>query len=137
MSSEPPQPTFDPQVVRDLLEMFGDPALVVKVIRLFLEEAPKQVDAVAQGVSHGVLQEVRRSAHTLKSSAASVGAKHLSELSARVEELTKAQRMDDVLPLVEPLRSSLDQVREILATEAARLAPSSGSGGSVGPPTIE
>jgi HPt (histidine-containing phosphotransfer) domain-containing protein len=106
------------------------------VIRLFLEEAPRQVDAVSEGLARGEQEEVRRSAHSLKSSAASVGAKDLSERSAKVEELTKARRLDDVLPLIEPLRSSLDQVSELLAAEAARLAPSS-AGGSVTPPGMQ
>ena len=133
---EPRSPVFDPKVVADLLETFGDPALVVKVIRLFLDEAPRQVNAVAEGLSRGEPEEVRRSAHSLKSSAISIGAKDLSERSAKVEELTKAGRLDDVLPLLEPLRGSLERVSAVLAGEAARLA-SSGAGGSVTPQDIQ
>jgi HPt (histidine-containing phosphotransfer) domain-containing protein len=136
MSTEQHDPVFDPEVIRGMLEMFGDPAPVVKVIHLFLEEAPRQVDAVAEALSRGEPEEVRRSAHSLKSSAASLGARDLSERSAKVEELTKAGRIDDVHPLLEPLRNSLEQSSAILASEATRLDPSSG-GGSFTPPTME
>jgi HPt (histidine-containing phosphotransfer) domain-containing protein len=125
VSTEPHDPGFDPHVIRGMLEMFGDPAPVVKVIRLFLEEAPRQVAAVAEGLSRGEPEEVRRSAHSLKSSAASLGAKDLSERSANVEALTKAGRLDDVHPMLEPLRTSLEEVSATLASEAARLDPSS------------
>jgi HPt (histidine-containing phosphotransfer) domain-containing protein len=124
MPSESSTPVFDPQVVRGLLETFGDPAPVVKVIRLFVKEAPGQVEAVAKGVSRGDQEEVRRAAHSLKSSAASVGARELSALSAKVEELAKAQRMDDVFPLVEPLGNSLAMTSAALGDEAARLVQS-------------
>ena len=136
MSTEPHDPIFDPQVIRGMLEMFGDPEPVAKVIHLFLEEAPRLLDAVAAGLSRGEPEEVRRCAHSLKSSAASVGAKDLSELSAKVEELTRAQRMDEVRPLIEPLRRSLDQVAAILASEAERLDPPS-AGGSFARPAME
>src|SRR5690242_17061101 len=108
MASEHDDPAFDSQVIRGMLEMFGDPAPVVQVIRLFLKEAPKQVEGVAEGLSRGELEEVRRSAHSLKSSAASLGARDLSERSARIEELVKTGRVDDVHPLIEPLRGSLE-----------------------------
>jgi HPt (histidine-containing phosphotransfer) domain-containing protein len=128
MSTESQDPVFDPQVIRGMLEMFGDPAPVVQVIRLFLEEAPKQVDALAEALSGGEPEEARRAAHSLKSSAASLGARDLSERSALVEELTKAGRIDDVRPLVEPLRGSLENVSAILASEAQRLDSSSAGG---------
>jgi HPt (histidine-containing phosphotransfer) domain-containing protein len=136
MSTEQHDPIFDPQVIRGMLEMFGDPAPVVKVIRLFLEEAPRQVDAVVEGLSRGEAEEVRRSAHSLKSSAASLGARDLSERSAKIEELTRAGRIDDVHPLLEPLRGSLQKTSASLAGEAERLDRSS-AGGSFASPAME
>jgi HPt (histidine-containing phosphotransfer) domain-containing protein len=136
MSAEPHDPVFDPQVIRGMLEIFGDPAPVVKVIHLFLQEAPRQVDTMTEGLSRGEPEEIRRAAHSLKSSAASLGAKDLSELSAKVEELTRAQRMDDVRPLIERLRRSLDQVTAVLTSEAERLDPPS-AGGSFARPAME
>jgi HPt (histidine-containing phosphotransfer) domain-containing protein len=136
MSSEPRDPGFDPQVINGMLETFGDPAPVVKMIRLFLEEAPKEVDAVAEGLSRGDPEAVRRSAHSLKSSAASMGAKDLSDVSARVEGLVRAGEMDDVPPLVELMRTSLSLASAILASEAVRVDPL-GGGGPVTPPPME
>ncbi len=136
MSTEQHDPVFDPQVIRGMLEMFGDPAPVVKVIRLFLEEAPRQVDAVGKALSGGEPEEARRAAHSLKSSAASLGARDLSERSAKIEELTKAGRIDAVHPLLEPLRRSLQRTSAILAGEAERLDSSSG-GGSFPSPAME
>ena len=64
---------IDPQA-HARLEEWGGAGLVTQMIRLFLENAPTRLDQVRKGLSEGGLAEAERGVHSLKSSAANVGA---------------------------------------------------------------
>ncbi len=74
------------------------PALVAKVIGLFVSETPAILDGLAQGLKRQDRAAVERAVHTLKASAATVGASGLSELArlaerhARTGSLTAVQQ---------------------------------------------
>ena len=53
-------------------------------------DAPKLIDAMREAVARADAAELRHAAHSLKGSSASLGAKHLSALSAAVEKAAKA-----------------------------------------------
>ncbi|MBN2575246.1 MAG: response regulator [Deltaproteobacteria bacterium] len=76
----------------DLLQrMGGDEALVVEVLRMFLDECGKALESLAAAVRSGSAQRVRSAAHYLKSMSANVSARALSRASHEVEQLGAAE----------------------------------------------
>lgn len=69
--------------------------MLVKVSRLFVTGAAKQLQMMVDAVHTLDAQLLRRAAHTLKSSAAQIGAYGLSELCRELELRAEAGEMDD------------------------------------------
>ncbi len=65
------------------------PALVNQVIGLFKSELPGLLNAIQTGIAKGDYKLAERSAHTLKSTAATVAASRLSKLAAVIESLLR------------------------------------------------
>ncbi|MCA9669642.1 MAG: Hpt domain-containing protein [Myxococcales bacterium] len=84
------QPTLDPKVLGDFAEMLGadGPAVVDELIDTYLDDTPKRIADVDEATGARDLERLRRAAHTLKSSSASVGALKLSQMSATLERVT-------------------------------------------------
>ena len=74
----------------DRLQEWGGPKLVSEMIRLFLENSPERLGQMRLGFDQGELKAVERAAHSLKSTAANVGALDVSRLAERMEDLAEA-----------------------------------------------
>jgi HPt (histidine-containing phosphotransfer) domain-containing protein len=55
------------------------------MIRLFLENAPTRMEQIRRGVTTRAVEEAEKGAHSLKSSAANVGAEAIRTLAAEME----------------------------------------------------
>jgi predicted ATPase/signal transduction histidine kinase/DNA-binding NarL/FixJ family response regulator len=111
----------DPAALERLAEAFGGTAAVAEGLAMFLDEAAELVEAAKSALREGRLEDARRSAHTLKSTASMFGAAALSAAAAEAEaHLT----LDDASGLGE-IERRLDDVREPLRAQISRL-----SGGS-------
>ena len=77
---------IDPQA-QARLEEWGGPKLLAQMLRLFLENAPIRLEQVRRGLAEGSLKDAERGVHSLKSSAANVGAVQVSRLAAQMESL--------------------------------------------------
>jgi HPt (histidine-containing phosphotransfer) domain-containing protein len=78
-------PLIDPAILDDMVEHIGCGALL-PVIALFLDESHRQAaDIVAAAASSDGRETVRRTAHSLKSSAGQLGAALLAEHAAALE----------------------------------------------------
>ena len=84
--TEPDGDVIDPQAQARLQE-WGGPMLLAQMVRLFLENAPVRLEQVRKGLADGSLKDAERGVHSLKSSAANVGAMQLSKLAAHMESL--------------------------------------------------
>jgi HPt (histidine-containing phosphotransfer) domain-containing protein len=69
------------------LAEWGGPKLLAEMLRLFLENAPLRLEQVRKGLADGSLKDAERGVHSLKSSAANVGAVQVSRLAAQMESL--------------------------------------------------
>lgn len=98
----------------DRLRRFGGGKLVGEMIALFLSAAPERVGAARTGHESGDAPAVEMALHSLKSSAAQLGAMQLQRLSERGERLAKAGTLDGVPRLVQELEEELARVREWL-----------------------
>lgn len=89
-------PPCDPGPLDELLEVMGEagPELVRTLVATFLDEAPRLLGAAADAQAAGRIDEVQRVAHSLKSSAAALGARRLSDASRRLEAAAKEGEAD-------------------------------------------
>ena len=75
--------------------------LVREIVKIFLEDAPLRLRAGRAGAMAGNMDAAGRAAHSLKSTAAALGAVQLKTISARIEELTAANQSQAVDALLD------------------------------------
>lgn len=114
------EPLVDPDVIATLRELggSGDPGLLVEVIDLFLQDADAHVGSLRRALEQGDLKLLERTAHTLKSSSANVGALSFSRLCFEIEKLGRASSSEGLAELVERVQRRYPDVRAAL--EAAK-----------------
>ena len=85
-------PHFDPVAIAKLLNVAGDQgaAFIVEMAQLFLDESRKLLADLARARDEGDWKIVSRTAHSLKSSAATLGLLRLSSACAALEVDSKA-----------------------------------------------
>ena len=86
-------PALDPAVLDNLrqLNQDGEPDVVREVLGLFVSDAPRRLNAMADAVTRLDAGEVQRTAHALKGASASIGAFALQRLCRELEELARGE----------------------------------------------
>lgn len=95
--SEPDDGVVDWSVLDTLAEEVGDPSLIDTLVQAFLEEMPTQVASIAllqSGADPHDIDAASRAAHTLKSTAATMGAKRLATRSSELEQQLRSADSD-------------------------------------------
>jgi two-component system sensor histidine kinase/response regulator len=98
----------------DRLKRFGGGKLLGEMIALFLAAAPERLTAARLGQTSGDAPAVEMAFHSLKSSAAQLGAMRLQRLSDRGERLANVGTLEEVPILVQELEEELARVRDWL-----------------------
>ena len=91
-------PETDASFERDatLERLDGDEALLKEISETFMEDAPRQIDAIGRAaIEHA--EDTYRHCHTLKGSAANVGAAELAAAALKAEALVKNQAWDELI----------------------------------------
>ena len=86
------------------LEEWGGPKLSNEIMRLFLENGPTRMDQVRTALTGSDLDLAERGAHSLKSSAANIGAEEVRRIANDVEIASsegQLQRVRELLPDLE------------------------------------
>jgi HPt (histidine-containing phosphotransfer) domain-containing protein len=101
---------LDPAAIDRLVVAFGDDGrqVVAELVATFLAEAPRQLASLRHGIAVGDEREVRRAAHSLKSSAATLGALDLAGVCRVVEAGSGEGYLAAVSGLVDDLDAVLD-----------------------------
>ncbi|MGZ7030702.1 MAG: response regulator, partial [Thermoanaerobaculia bacterium] len=82
------RPVLDPEVVENLRSLDdGSGTFLAEVATLFLEDTPPRIEAIRIAVERNDATAMADQAHTLKSSAANVGATELRELCIAFEQI--------------------------------------------------
>lgn len=83
-------PVFDPSAIDKLRQVAGDEdtTFVAEIAAVFLEEATQSIEGLRRGCETGDWQTVSRLAHSVKSSAATLGLMRLSEACKALESDT-------------------------------------------------
>jgi len=112
--------TLDPSVLAELRDQLGDGDAVRTIITTFLQSAPGLLASLRDAAGKGDAAELRRAAHTLKSSSAMLGARALSLACAELERLSRVGEIGDAAVRVAALDIRYADVRPALQTIAAQ-----------------
>jgi two-component system sensor histidine kinase/response regulator len=114
---------FNPRLPLEILREFGAEPLS-RLVSIFRTEANRLLATAVASVAEGDIDLAERSAHTLKSSAANLGAQGLYENCARLEALARSGTMegaaDLTMTMADQLGSALGHLDAMVA--AAGLA---------------
>ena len=118
------EPIFSSAPLEEFSEAIGgDADLLVDLITTFLEDATDRLTALAAGWASQDVEVVKVEAHTLKSSAAQMGAMQMSELSRRIEAAAREGDLDSVAAEVEQVAEIHPETMASLRAYCAELAP--------------
>ncbi|MEQ1858154.1 MAG: Hpt domain-containing protein [Longimicrobiales bacterium] len=106
---------IDPQALDRLREWGGD-KLAGQMVRLFLKNSGSRMDQIRAGVDGANLQEAERGAHSLKSSAANIGAELLRTLATRMEAAALDESMENARALLPDLEAAYAAAMQELTT---------------------
>ena len=120
-SENPEPPLFDPVAIDALRKVAGDQGskFVAEMARLFEDETVKSLEELRQGCDRCDWKLVTRLAHSLKSSAATLGLMRLSLACKALEMDTKgATSSAETAALVASVLEQFDQAAPLLKTLA-------------------
>lgn len=109
----------DPSIIDplalDRLREWGGEKLAGQMVRLFLENTETRMDQIRSGVSDGNLEEAERGAHSLKSSAANIGAEVVRTLATRMESAALEENVEDARGILPDLETAYAEAMSELA----------------------
>lgn len=124
--------TIDPQAL-DRLREWGGQKLVGQMVRLFLENSGMRMDQIRTGTENADMPEAERGAHSLKSSAANVGAELLRTLSTRIETAALEEKPEEAKRLLPELEVAYEAaMRELAAFEQSMIREAGATDAEVG-----
>jgi HPt (histidine-containing phosphotransfer) domain-containing protein len=110
------------QIIEELLSFAddGDPELLVDLIQMFLDDAPKKVEAIQTGLRGGDFEAMERAAHSLKGSSGNLGAKLLQDACEQMQLASRQHAAGQLAPIAATIESTFADaavaLRELLAT---------------------
>ena len=109
---------MDPTIINpealERLEEWGGADLVQKMVSLFLENSPERLEQIRAAFADDPGSLPERGSHSLKSSAANVGAVQVREVCALIEHASSEEDWARVRELVPQLESAYAEVVEAL-----------------------
>jgi HPt (histidine-containing phosphotransfer) domain-containing protein len=102
------------------MQVEGEPDLIVELINLYLEDAPVKLASMQEAAAEGDEVALKRVAHSLRGSSASIG---VGQVAALCEELERAYRADSAgqaVTILDRLEQELEEARRDLEAERRR-----------------
>jgi len=93
------------------------PGFLAELVGLLIDDLPGRLDAIANGIARADAPGTSAAAHSLKGSAANLGAKPLASLCQRLEAAGKAGSLDAAEVLLEAIRTEAERARLRLERE--------------------
>ena len=120
---EPETPVFDrPGMVARLMD---DEDLVRAVVVGFLEDMPRQIDALRSYLEASDVEGTVRQAHTIKGASANVGGESLRAVAFEMERAARAGHLGDVIAHLPDLDARFVKLREAMQAFADENRPGS------------
>ena len=105
----------------------GDEAFLRELIDLFLEDTPRQIEALRQAVASQNIVGVHQGAHRLKGAGRNLGAQPFSEVCRQIETLGRKGDLAAASALMPNLESEFSRLQDFLNHLPAK-EPSQGAG---------
>lgn len=109
-----PDPDPDPLAALRRLEAAGEPGLVASLCRQFLADSAERVGRMRRALASGAHADLHRESHSLRSSAAQLGARSLAALAGALEDLSRAGIPCDGGPWLDAIDAELVTVGSAL-----------------------
>ncbi len=100
--------------VLDRLRNLGGNNLIGRMIDLFCSHAEPTLAKGVQAFETGDMEELERAVHSLKSSAANLGAREVENIAGTVEQLAAQGRTIAIRPLLADLEKAFSQAKRRL-----------------------
>jgi two-component system, sensor histidine kinase and response regulator len=123
----PPEPQADQQVMRPpcwrraeaLERLDGDEELLQELCEIFLNESPKLVQKLRQGLAEGDSEALKRAAHSLKGEASYLAAACATQAARRLEDLSKEGDLAQAGEALAVLERELENLRVAIRDSAS------------------
>ncbi len=102
------------------LDRIGGSEFVVEMIELFLENAPQRLATAREAFETGDTPTLHRAVHSLKSTAANLGARGLQAAAEAAEARAHDEDLDAMPPLLDDLDREYAEARAELEAERDR-----------------
>jgi HPt (histidine-containing phosphotransfer) domain-containing protein len=107
--------SLDRETIAQLADDLGDAGLVADAVTIFLEELPGRLVAIHRACGADAVDDVKSVAHSLKGSAAMLGAVRLSSLCAQMETAASESVLSELTSEAEQVETLM---RDYLVEEA-------------------
>jgi CheY-like chemotaxis protein len=114
-----PNNILDAAALTELREMIcsNDLEQFIEIIQCYLEDTPQRLQSITDAITQENAKIVQLEAHALKSSSAIVGAKTLSQICKKLEELGRDDNLTDATLLLSQAMTEYQQVEAALQLE--------------------
>ncbi|MGD9660211.1 MAG: Hpt domain-containing protein [Porticoccaceae bacterium] len=109
-----------------LKKLEGDKQLLMELAEMFLQQSPELLAAIDQALAKKDAPELRRAAHTLKSSAKVVGADATAEAALVLENLSRDNQLASAGAAIELLQAKIAELKPVLAAALRNNAATEG-----------
>ncbi|MBF0390229.1 MAG: response regulator [Desulfamplus sp.] len=112
-------PVFDLKGV--LSRLMHDKALISMLVKMFIEDTPKQIDVLKGYLDSADAVKAERQVHSIKGSCANVGGEAMMALAQKMERLAKAGNLAAVDELMPDLNAEFNRLKEDIEKELPKL----------------
>lgn len=114
--------SLDPLRWEELRQLAGDaaPVFLAELISCYLEETAQLLQSLQTAVTQADMMTLRRVAHAIKSSSASLGASTLAQLCRKIEQLSTIDACAVAAPYVAQAKAEFQRVQAALQIEGQR-----------------
>ncbi len=115
---------LDEQTIAELKNMIGEedfPIVFQDLLESYLEDSPKLLKNLQNARQNKNLSEITMNAHSLKSSSASLGALHLSDLCLQLEKESESGNFQEAVKLIDSVINEYEKVKEIIQSELDKI----------------
>jgi two-component system, sensor histidine kinase and response regulator len=94
----------------------GSQELLTELVRLFLEEAPQMIEAMRKALQQGEMQDLARSAHSMKGAASNFNAHGTVSAASQLEIYAKKGDAESAKAAVATLQALIERLLPELAS---------------------
>lgn len=112
-------PLLDGQILLSLgeLKREGEDNFSIDLFRTFLKQSELDIKLLQEGIISEDLEKVRRSAHLLKGSSATIGGVRFSDICRQIESLARARRLNELQDKQNQLLREYEALKRAIRTE--------------------